>query len=167
MSFSAYSVTPSSSSALRTLSAVNGGSHTQRMRTCRDLPPSLHGWLLKYWAIAVPITSSLRPVYNRRPSTAIQPCSLCRTECTSLITGQDKTQRHSTINPQSKHGTHGFRGSTRECHFNSLDTIHTLLMNVQYLAVIVMSPVLLYTHTKVHAITHTQLHPTLTGSTHV
>ena len=51
-------------------------------------------------------------------------------------------------------------------HLNSLDAIHTLLMNVQYLAVIVMSPVLLYTNTKVHAITNTKLHPTLTGSTH-
>ena len=115
MSFSTYSVTTSSSSALRTLSVVNGGSRTHRMRTCRELPPSLHGWLLQYWAIEVPITSSLGPGYNRRPSTAIQPCSQCRTECTSLSAGQGKTQRHSTINPQSKHGTHGFRGSTREC----------------------------------------------------
>ena len=92
MSFSTYSVTPSSSTALRTLSVVIGGSRTHQMRTCRELPPSLHGWLLKYWAIALPITSSLRPGYNRRPSTAIQPCSQCRTECTSLIAGQGKTQ---------------------------------------------------------------------------
>ena len=117
VSFFADSVTPSSSSALRTLSAVNGGSLTHWMRTRQELPPSLHGWLLKYWAIAVPITSSLHPGHNRRPSTAIQPCSQCRTECTSLSAGQAKTQRHSTINPQSKHGTHGFRGSTRERPF--------------------------------------------------
>ena len=145
--------------------------HTHRMRTYRELPPSLHGWLLKYWATAVPIASSLRPGYNRRPSTAIQPCSQCRTECTSLIAGQGKTQRHSTINPQLKHGTQlkqyiVLEAVQGDVQFNSLGAIHTRLMNAQYLAVIVMSPVLLYTNTEVHTITNTKLHPTLTGSTH-
>ena len=141
-------------------------SRTHRLRTCRELPLSLHGWLLKYWAIAVPITSSLGPGYNRRPSTAIQPCSQCRTECTSLSAGQDKTQdTQQSIHSQNM--VHMVLEAIQgNVHFNSLDAIHTLLMNVQYLAVIVMSPDLLYTNTKVHAITNTKLHPTLTGSTH-
>ena len=158
MSFSAYLVTPSSSSALRTLSVVISRSHTHRMRTCQELPPSLHGWLLQYWAIAVPITSSLGPGYNRRPSTAIQPCSQCRTECTSPIAEQGKTQDiQQSIHSQNM--VHMVLEAVQgNVHYNSLDAIHTLLMNVQY-----CSPV----HTHQSPCYHKyQLHQTLTGSTH-